>query len=89
MQFDDRMQYLSEEFEIFKSTLQADYEDYLEEKAKQGAVVKGLKDDIAAAKQMVHNLEVQLEDAQNEVVMWKLKYDKLRGIMRGAIDEQE
>lgn len=86
-QFHHRLQYLREEFDAFKATLQADYDEFLAQQTKHGAVVKGLRDELGAAERKVHTLEIQLEDSQNEMVKCKQKYKKLQGIMRGAIDE--
>jgi uncharacterized protein involved in exopolysaccharide biosynthesis len=89
VQFEDRMQYLTEEFEAFKATLQADYEDHEETKKKQKGAVERLRNEIEVERRQTHELEVQLEDVQNEAMMWKLKYEKLKVVMRGAIEEAE
>jgi hypothetical protein len=59
----------------------------LREPTKHGATVKGLEDDVATAERKGQTVEIQVEGAQIEVAKWKQQYEKLRGIMCGAVDE--
>jgi hypothetical protein len=81
-QFGDRMEYLTDEFDAFISTLQIDYGGQTAEKTKLEVVASELKDDLRVANDKIDALEIELEDKQNEVLMWKKKYEKLKGIRK-------
>ncbi|KAF2032618.1 hypothetical protein EK21DRAFT_44499, partial [Setomelanomma holmii] len=77
----ERMQYLTEEFEAFQATLRADFEDQEATKNEQEDLMQGLTAKIESEQRRVHALGVELEDAQNETMMWKRKYETLNQIM--------
>jgi hypothetical protein len=81
-QFGDRIEYLTDEFDAFISTLQIDYGGQTAEKTKLEVVASELKDDLRVANDKIDALEIELEDKQNEVLMWKKKYEKLKGIRK-------
>jgi hypothetical protein len=68
-QFGDRMEYLTDEFDAFISTLQIDYGGQTAEKTKLEVVASELKDDLRVANDKIDALEIELEDKQNEVLM--------------------
>lgn len=59
----------------------------MEGQAQYGAVVKGLRTEVEAAKCRVRTLEAELEEAKAGEKMWKHKFEKLQNIMRGAMDD--
>ncbi|KAH5655273.1 hypothetical protein HBI23_148220 [Parastagonospora nodorum] len=73
--FENRIQYLCEEFQAYTSTPRADYEGFVEGQAQYGAIVKGLKKEVEVAECRVRILEAELEKAKAGEKTWKHKFE--------------